>query len=121
MGTSMILAKFFAAVGDELTLRIASLLATRRMAVHELADVLQISQPRISHKLAKLRKYGFVENERDQRCVYYALAEPYAATILAALKRLGQLQPDCLAQLKEDRLKLVALSRSKPAARAATG
>ena len=117
----MILAKFFAAIGDELTLRIAVLLATRRMAVHELAEILQISQPRISHKLAKLRKYNFVENERDQRCVYYTLSEPYAATIQAVLKRLGKLQPDYLFQLEADRLKLSSQAGIRPAVRVAQG
>lgn len=54
------LLRFFKVLGDESRLRILGLLATRECSVEELAALLDLKEPTVSHHLAKLKELGLV-------------------------------------------------------------
>jgi DNA-binding transcriptional ArsR family regulator len=91
-----------AALGDPLTLRIALLIARHSLAVMDIAAVLDVPQPRISHKLAKLRKYELVASEREGRRVYYRLVEPFATLLFNMEQQLFELRPELVRILRND-------------------
>ncbi len=79
------LVSFFKAMSDETRLRLLVLLYSQDLCVCELTDTLQLSQPKVSKHLSKLRDLGFVDTRKDSRFVYYYLSVD-DATILAFLK-----------------------------------
>ncbi|WP_461206684.1 ArsR/SmtB family transcription factor [Clostridium sp. DL1XJH146] len=64
---------FFKIVSDETRFRIVSLLAQEELCVCEMCGVLELSQPKISKHLAKLRDKGFVIGKRKEQFVFYSL------------------------------------------------
>lgn len=52
--------KYFKALADESRLKLLGLLATRERSVEELAELLALKGPTVSHHLAKLRELGLV-------------------------------------------------------------
>jgi biotin operon repressor len=60
MGQFEMLLQFFKALGDETRLRIVALLGEQPYTVGELAATLDLSEPTISHHLARLREAGLV-------------------------------------------------------------
>ncbi len=73
--------EFLKVMADETRLRIARLLAEREMYGGELAAILGLTPPTISHHLTKLRASGLIESARRGGYVYYSLRSE-------ALKRL---------------------------------
>lgn len=71
--TRAMLLLFFRALADETRLRMIGLLATRERSVEELATLLDLRMPTISHHLAKLREAGLVTMRRDGNTHLYAL------------------------------------------------
>jgi len=69
-------------MGDELTYRIGLLISRYALSVKEIGHALQLEQPRVSHKLAKLRKYGCVGFEREGQRVIYRFEEPCRTVLL---------------------------------------
>ncbi len=65
--------KFFKMLSDGTRLRIVTLLAQGEMCVCQICGVLDISQPKASKHLAKLRNMGFVVTERKEQYIYYSL------------------------------------------------
>ncbi len=63
-------------LGDETRLKILRLLMERPLFVCEVSAVLGLSNPTVSIHLAKLRKFGFVEDKRDGRRVLCLLGTP---------------------------------------------
>lgn len=65
----------FAVLGERIRLRLACCLcvAPQGLAVAELIDALEVSQPNASRHLQLMKSAGLVEERRDGRWVYYAL------------------------------------------------
>jgi DNA-binding transcriptional ArsR family regulator len=59
---------------------------TREMSVNDLADAVGLSQSALSQHLAKMREEGLLATRRDAQTVYYRIADPNAAKLLALLK-----------------------------------
>lgn len=62
---------FFDALSDETRLRILVLLYHKELCVCEICEILELSQPKISRHLAKLRDLGLVRDERQNQWIYY--------------------------------------------------
>jgi len=57
-------------------------------SVGELETRLSIRQPSLSQQLAELREAGIVEGRREVKQVFYRLADPRTAALIATLHRL---------------------------------
>src|SRR5215203_6659854 len=76
--------KYFRALGDATRVRILELLRTHgELSVGDLVERLGQSQPKVSNHLACLRWCGFVETRREHPSVYYRIADPRVAQLLA--------------------------------------
>jgi len=71
------LADTFKAIGDPTRVRILFLLSEKELCVHDLAELLGITQPAVSHHLRLLRMLGLVRTRRDGRSIYYALDDEH--------------------------------------------
>lgn len=67
------LVNLFKLMSDETRLRMLVLLYQEELCVCQLGGILEISQPRISQNLAKLRDLGLVRDERKEKFVFYSL------------------------------------------------
>ena len=67
------LTDFFKLLSDETRLRIMILLAREELCVCELCGILELSQPKVSKHLAKIRDKGMVKDSRKEQFVYYSL------------------------------------------------
>lgn len=67
---------------DGTRLRILCLLRGREVCVHELVDVLEMSQSAVSHQLRVLRDARLVTHRRDGRHMYYRLADDHVRELL---------------------------------------
>ncbi len=98
----------FAALGERLRLRLACCLlaAPGGLAVCELTEALEVSQPNASRHLALLRTSGLVEERREGRWVYYALRNvkhPFFESIRCCVESVC-----CCADIQEDLQRLRA-------------
>lgn len=98
----MLICSFYSAIGDEITYRIAYLLSKYRLSVKELVEALNLKQPHVSHKLAKLRKYGCVNHIRVGRSVFYELQHPCRAILLNGDELWRNLRPEYAQKWLED-------------------
>ena len=65
---------FYKSLGDETRLKILLLIARfEELCVCDLTQALELSQPKISRHLAKLRKNGMLKDRRHGQWVYYSL------------------------------------------------
>jgi ArsR family transcriptional regulator len=67
---------------DDTRLRILCLLRGREVCVHEIVEVLNVSQSGVSHQLRVLRDAHLVTHRREGRHVYYRLADDHVRTML---------------------------------------
>ena len=66
--------QFFKILSDPTRLRCLSLLvAEQELCVCELTHALNLAQPKISHHLAALRKFGLVTDRREGLWIYYRI------------------------------------------------
>lgn len=65
---------------------LCQLVASREMAVGELAEAVGLSQSALSQHLAKMRAEGLVATRREAQTVFYQVADPNARRVLALLK-----------------------------------
>jgi DNA-binding transcriptional ArsR family regulator len=56
------------------------------VSVNDLADAVGLSQSALSQHLAKMREEGLLATRREAQTVYYRIADPNAARLLALLK-----------------------------------
>lgn len=63
----------FKILSDETRLRIVVLLAQQELCVCQLCGILDVSQPKVSKNLSKLRDMNLVIDERKEKFVYYKL------------------------------------------------
>ncbi len=90
-------------LADTTRLRLLRLLYREEVNVQELADILEMGQPRVSRHLAVLRNAGLVRDRREGTKVYYRLAEPEGAlaSFASYLEGLGRSQHPDLERLEE--------------------
>lgn len=75
------LLQFFKVLADENRLKLLGILATREYSVEELAALLQLKAPTISHHLARLKELGLVKMRAEGNTHFYSLdAETLRAT-----------------------------------------
>ena len=60
----------------------------REMSVNDLADAVDLSQSALSQHLAKMREDGLLATRREAQTVFYRIADPNAARLLALLKNI---------------------------------
>ncbi len=73
---SVLLAKFFRALGDPTRLRILQAVADGEKSVGELVQITRAPQGRVSTHLACLRWCGYVTARREGRKVFYRVTDP---------------------------------------------
>ena len=56
------------------------------MSVNDLAEAVGLSQSALSQHLAKMREEGLLSTRREAQTVFYRIADPNAARLLALLK-----------------------------------
>ncbi len=67
------------------------LLSGRRLPVGELAVECDLPQPQASEHLRLMQRCGFLRSVREGRAVYYEIAEPHLASLMACIeKRFGK-------------------------------
>ena len=65
-----------------------------RYTVGELAEACGIPSHMASEHLRLMRRCGFLDVAREGRCVYYTVAEPQLASIMACIEsRFGNAKP----------------------------
>ncbi|MDJ0708524.1 MAG: metalloregulator ArsR/SmtB family transcription factor [Leptolyngbyaceae cyanobacterium MO_188.B28] len=64
---------FFKALANESRLKLIGLLAQREHSVEEMAALLQLKEPTVSHHLAKLKQLKLVEMRQDKNTHFYRL------------------------------------------------
>lgn len=67
-------------------LRIIQMLLSGRYTVGELAEACSIPSHMASEHLRLMQRCGFLNVEKDGRCVYYTVAEPHLANIMACIE-----------------------------------
>lgn len=67
------LINFYKILSDETRLRIVMLLYKEELCVCEICGALDLSQPKVSKHLSKLRNMGFVKDNRKEQFVFYRL------------------------------------------------
>lgn len=67
------LLRFFKVLADESRLKILGILATQEASVDELAEMLQLKSPTVSHHLAKMKALGLVTMRAEGNTHLYAL------------------------------------------------
>jgi ArsR family transcriptional regulator len=70
-------ADLFKALSDPTRVRIIGLLAHAELCVGDLARILQMTQPAISHQLRVLRNLRIVRGRKEGRHVYYTLMDDH--------------------------------------------
>ena len=76
------LADVFSLLGDPGRVRILIALLGGRMAVRDIAAVVDLSESAVSHALRLLRAHRVVDVTRDGRNAYYALADSHVRVLL---------------------------------------
>ena len=84
------LADVFSLLGDSGRVRILIALLAGRMAVRDIATVVEQSESAVSHALRLLRAHRVVEVDREGRFAYYALADAHVRVLIElALEHVG--------------------------------
>jgi ArsR family transcriptional regulator, virulence genes transcriptional regulator len=64
------------------------LVVAGEMSVGDLAEAVDLSQSALSQHLARMREDGLVATRREAQTVFYRIADPNAARLLALLKNI---------------------------------
>ena len=76
------LADFFKVFADSTRIRILYVLLCSETCVCDIAQLLNMTQPAISHQLRILKQMDLVHARRDGKTVFYSLADDHIASIL---------------------------------------
>lgn len=77
------LAELFKVFGDSTRIKILYVLLEAEMCVCDLAQLLHMTQPAISHQLRVLKQSQLVKYRREGKTVFYSLADGHVRTILS--------------------------------------
>lgn len=75
------LSELYKALGDPTRIKIISALAVSELCVHEIVQLLEVSQSAISHQLRVLRSVGLVTYRKEGRHVIYKLDDEHVQLI----------------------------------------
>lgn len=78
----ILLAETFQALGDSSRIQIVWALAQGELCVGDVAEILGMSQPQVSHHLRMLRNLHLVKKRKDGRTSYYSLDDEHIDCIL---------------------------------------
>lgn len=78
----VLLAETFQALGDTSRIQIVWSLSHGELCVGEIAELLGMSQPAVSHHLRTLRNLKLVKVRRDGRTAYYSLDDEHIERLL---------------------------------------
>ncbi|RSM85313.1 ArsR family transcriptional regulator [Kibdelosporangium aridum] len=81
-------AEFFKTLGHPARIRVLELLSEREHAVAEMLPEVGIEPANLSQQLAVLRRAGLVTTRKEGSNVYYSLASPLFAELLAVARRI---------------------------------
>jgi len=76
------LAEVFKALGDETRTKILYLLAQQPLCVCDLATILEMTLPAVSHHLRLLKAMRLVKYVRDGKMVYYSLDDDHIMNLI---------------------------------------
>lgn len=76
------LSEIFKALSDETRTRILYLLSLQELCVCDMADVLEMSLPAVSHHLRLLKALRLVKYRREGKQVYYSLADHHIVGLI---------------------------------------
>ena len=76
------LAELFKVFGDTTRIRILYVLFESEMCVYDIAALLNMNQPAISHQLKVLKQARLVRNRREGKTVYYFLDDDHVRTVI---------------------------------------
>lgn len=119
------LLSFFKALSNESRLKLVGILAQREYSVEELAALLQLKEPTVSHHLSKLKELNLVQMRPDRNTHLYrlnqeALQELSKAIFSAQITSVpSEINPDAWEEkvlrsfLDGDRLREIPASRKK--------
>lgn len=79
------MANFFGLLGDRNRLRILSVLSQQELCVHDIANLLGMSESAVSHQLRVLRNLRLVSYRKESRKVYYQLQDHHVLTLYNAV------------------------------------
>lgn len=77
------LADFFKVFADSTRIRILYVLLCSETCVCDIAQLLKMTQPAISHQLRILKQMNLVRARRDGKTIFYSLADDHIASILS--------------------------------------
>lgn len=80
------LSEIFKALGDETRVKILYLLAQQELCVCDLATILEISLPAVSHHLRLLKALRLVKYRREGKMVYYSLDDDHILNLIQEAK-----------------------------------
>jgi ArsR family transcriptional regulator len=78
-------AKLLKALSNERRLMILCQLGDRELAVGQIQPLVALSQSALSQHLAVLREQGILSTRREAQTIFYRIADPAAAKIVATL------------------------------------
>ena len=76
------LSEIFKVLGDETRTKILYLLAQRPLCVCDLASILEMTLPAVSHHLRLLKALRLVKYTREGKMVYYALDDDHILNLI---------------------------------------
>ncbi|NLY29845.1 MAG: winged helix-turn-helix transcriptional regulator [Firmicutes bacterium] len=76
------LSEIFKVLGDETRTKIIYLLSQEELCVCDLAEILEMSLPAVSHHLRLLKTMRLVKYRRDGRQVYYTLDDDHIVNMI---------------------------------------
>ncbi len=84
-GKARRMANFFSLLGDANRLRILGVLSRRELCVHDIANLLQMTESAVSHQLRVLRNLRLVSYRKESRKVYYQLQDHHVLDLYNAV------------------------------------
>lgn len=80
------LPELFKILGDQTRTKIIYLLSRARLCTFDLAAILELSLPTISHHLSLLKSFRLVKRHREGKLVYYSLADDHIIELIETAK-----------------------------------
>ncbi len=106
------LAERFRALGEPTRLKILRLLHERELCVCEIAEALQMSQPRVSQHLKVLRLAGLVDERKVRVWSYYALVPGALDRLFGEFREIMQRKMALIPELAEEADRLSDIENS---------
>lgn len=80
------LSEIFKVLGDETRTRIVYLLSLQEVCVHDIAEIMEMSLPAVSHHLRLLKLMRLVKYRREGKHVFYSLDDEHILGLIRLAK-----------------------------------